>query len=332
MFRITVLGIFTVALCLTDYIIEDEQALTGPALETIPGVHLLHLKHLPPDFGSFIRCEGCLILKSANSLAFSLAEDQERLWVLTSQFHHSLCDSLKSRQCVNVEANALRACCYDTPNTYSFRSELIHSRWLLLYKVCKLCSVYLHLVFLRHVGIGWQIFYLFFLKEHSVTQSLGTELTWEERGVGVFWTIAFLFVNVRDQYWEQSISAVGTGLCSRTLSDVARAQGPLLPPWWLVGWDPCGKESPCKWTSSYLPTGSSSKTQKSAEKWKNRWNYLWRLLCTFKADRVHFELMKCLSGAGLTANLWGCFVVELHWIHYIHILCPPRLFSRSVVP
>lgn len=70
-------------------------------------------------------------------------------------------------------------------------------------------------------------------------------------GVGVFTIITFvvfvfLHVSIRDQCLAQSVSAAGTGLCLRKLSDVATVQGPLLLPWWQVGWDPCGKESPCK--------------------------------------------------------------------------------------
>lgn len=55
---------------------------------------------------------------------------------------------------------------------------------------------------------------------------------------------AVLQVDIRDQCWAQSI-AEGAELGVK-IRNMPKAQELLLPPWWLVGSDPCGKEFPCK--------------------------------------------------------------------------------------
>lgn len=73
--------------------------------------------------------------------------------------------------------------------------------------------------------------------------------------------LSFGLVEIRDQHW--------TGPGSRTLDTNTTARERLFPPQPPPGWGLCGKEFPCKWTSSFPPTGSGSESQKSTQRHQN---------------------------------------------------------------
>lgn len=102
---------------------------------------------------------------------------------------------------------------------------------------------------------NWELTDFVKKKALSVARSLGTGLTAQHcqvlRGMRGMQDNCLPFISISAGEHQRPVLGTKQICCGyramlEGLSNVARAQGPLLLPWWPVGWDPCGKESPCK--------------------------------------------------------------------------------------
>lgn len=93
--------------------------------------------------------------------------------------------------------------------------------------------------------------------------------SWHAKAGGGCYRPVFHWGDFSTSVWDIKLFFKGAWLCWGTLTTWLGSRGSAFLHGGGGGQEPCGTESPCKWTSSYLPTGSGSESQKSAETHEN---------------------------------------------------------------